>query len=165
MTSTPAVLTTIDLENVAKALEKQALELRKQAAKLDNQLTRDQANKKLVATLTGYGKAAAKAHNWRKTGLDSAFCATFFPPHTPIETAIHYTRLGCDAERHRIKSQRDRDAMRRARLGETNAAIGKALGISSRTVSKIISEGLRQVPNGPSEPTRSHPQPPRRRPR
>lgn len=162
MTSTPAPLTTFDIIRTAEALEKQAKSLRTEALKLTETMSRHEANKNFMDKLVAYGMDAAKANNWRKTGLDSGFCATFFPEFTPKETALHYTRKACDAEKFRLRAQRDREIMRRARRGETNQEISNAVGVSTRTISKIISETLR-LQNALLIQTIPDRQPPRRR--
>lgn len=57
----------------------------------------------------------------------------------PVETVAHYVALHTKKIRRKNRDHRNRDIMRRARLGQTNAQIAARWNLSTRQVQRIIS--------------------------
>jgi len=133
-------LTISDLNTLAETLEKQAQNIRRQVAQIEQTAARKKSTKRDFAAIDHYAERAAKVANWDKKQLDSADFAT---GPAPRETVIYHARRLIDQAQDRARLDRDRKALDMARKGYSNSEIAARLGCSEKTVSKAITNAFR----------------------
>ena len=142
--STPAIITTDQLRSTAQALEKEAKRLKGLADKMDAAAHHHEQIPKQRQALKKRGDKIAAAADYRKSQIAKAIVATGPHPATiPAETLTHYAEKAIADETARIAAARDREALRLARRGYTNAEIADQLNVSTKTISRAITAQFR----------------------
>ena len=143
MTSTPIPLTVIDLEKLAQSLETQAETIRGQIRSIRKYCDLKKTTANRFAALDMIGHDVAKAANWQINQIDSVISATPNLLGYPRDTIAYHARAAIKARAERDRLARDREIVRLARRGLTNAEIAQQIGISARTVTAAITAAFR----------------------
>jgi DNA-binding NarL/FixJ family response regulator len=145
-TSTPQSFTPIstnEMRGIAHALEIQAKSIRQRADNIDKSSMANMIGKSHLHALEKLGKAMANAAQHDKKRLECCAYAIAYEFNTSPETAIMWGKSEIDAHTARKRAARDREFVRLASLGHTNSEIAKTAQVSTRTVSKAISDSFR----------------------
>lgn len=132
-----------DLEALARAHDGVAESLRRAAIERAGDLARSERARRLIENLAQLPDAAARLA--RHAGVAPCAAAQQIGAETgvPAETVAHYMKRRTDELRRLARGRRDREVMRLARLGWSNAEIGRKLALHPSSVSRIVQKALR----------------------
>lgn len=135
---------TSHLKRAIEALEIAKKSLTKQVTKIEIDNDRENQNKHHMSRLRSAGTTIARAANYEKASILAAANHVKIPADIPKASAIHHAKLACGTKAAQRRAARNREIVRRAKLGQTNTQISRELNVSISTISRAISAAFRQ---------------------